>query len=93
MKYGNALDGTKTSGISRRRLAKIINGFAAGSRRRDGAGKETDRRFRTAGKGRIRFRSAFPAGPFGERRRADAARIKHVRRAEPDHLPPERPTS
>ena len=83
-KTRNRNDHLKQSGLTRRKLVKIIMASPPG-RRRSRRGESNHRRPRRAGQGPLGSVLPFPAGPDREHRRADVAGIEAcpARRAEP----------
>ncbi len=81
----------REGGITRRRLVKIINVIGAGVSAVVIAGKETTAAFAQQVKDALGSVLPFPPVPTASTAGPTLQESKHVRRAEPNHLPPDAP--
>src|SRR5271167_1381179 len=81
----------KQSGITRRRLVKLMNGVAAGVGAAVIAGKETTGALAQQVKDTLGSVLPFPPVPTASTAGPTLQESKHVRRPEPNHLPPDAP--
>jgi hypothetical protein len=79
------------SGITRRRLVKLMNGLAAGFGRAIVAGKATTVVFAQQVRDALGSVLPFPPVPTASSAGPTLQESKHVRRAKPNHLPPDAP--